>query len=230
MAKRDVVDAVSTVLAVLAMVLQVLLALVAVIGLAALVSRRGRRALVEARETLLGSELWFAWVVAFAATAGSLFFSEYADFIPCRLCWFQRIAMYPLAVVLLVAALRRDRRAGVQYAVAFPIAGVAVAAYHIYIEQHPEAESAACRRRRALRDEVDQRVRLRDDPRALGHRVRGDPRAAGDGVVARTRTHRRGRTARPARRELEAEARQRPALRATKRATIRMSSPESMLE
>ena len=42
--------------------------------------------------------LWIAFLVAATATAGSLYFSEVADFVPCRLCWFQRIAMYPLAV------------------------------------------------------------------------------------------------------------------------------------
>ena len=53
--------------------------------------------------------LWIAFLVAATCMAGSLYFSEVADFVPCRLCWFQRIAMYPLAVILLVAAIRRDR-------------------------------------------------------------------------------------------------------------------------
>ena len=39
--------------------------------------------------------------------AGSLYFSEVANYVPCRLCWFQRIAMYPLAVILLIAASAR---------------------------------------------------------------------------------------------------------------------------
>jgi disulfide bond formation protein DsbB len=78
------------------------------------------------------------------ATLGSLYFSEIADFIPCRLCWFQRIAMYPLAVILLIGALRKDVRGAALYALPFPIAGALVSAYHIYIENHPEAESAGC--------------------------------------------------------------------------------------
>lgn len=53
--------------------------------------------------------LWLAWLVASGATAGSLYFSEIADFVPCRLCWFQRICMFPLAGILLVAAIRQDR-------------------------------------------------------------------------------------------------------------------------
>ena len=52
-----------------------------------------------------------AAVVAVVATAGSLYFSEVADFVPCRLCWFQRICMYPLVAVLVVGAMLRDRNA-----------------------------------------------------------------------------------------------------------------------
>src|SRR3954449_3294771 len=92
-------DAVATGLAALAILLQVLLVGLALLGLAALVSRPARRALVEVRETLLGGELWIAWAIALTATLGSLYFSEIAHFEPCRLCWFQRICMYPLAVV-----------------------------------------------------------------------------------------------------------------------------------
>lgn len=83
--------------------------------------------------------LWIAFLVAGVATAGSLYFSEVADFIPCRLCWFQRIAMYPLAVILLVAAIRRDR--SVQwYAVPVAAAGACVSIYHYLIEWNPDLE------------------------------------------------------------------------------------------
>ncbi len=112
---------------------------------AALVLPAARRALGWVRETLQGSELWIAFAIALTSVAGSLFFSEHAGFIPCRLCWFQRIAMYPLVIILFVAAIRRDRRGGVWYAIAFPVLGAGVALYHLYIEAHPEAESAGCR-------------------------------------------------------------------------------------
>ena len=82
---------------------------------------------------------------ALVATLGSLFYSEVANFIPCRLCWFQRIAMYPLAVILFAAALRRDVRGAVLYAIWFPIVGALIAAWHIYIQINPEAESAVCK-------------------------------------------------------------------------------------
>ena len=132
-------------LAALAVVAQAALAALVLLALAALVSERARGWLRELRATLAGTELWLAWAVAAVATAGSLFFSEYSDFVPCRLCWFQRIGMYPLAAVLLVAALRRDARGGPLYALPLPILGSLVAIYHIYIEIHPEAETASCR-------------------------------------------------------------------------------------
>jgi disulfide bond formation protein DsbB len=59
-------------------------------------------------ESMREYELWFAFTVALVATLGSLYLSEVAHFEPCRLCWYQRIAMYPLALILGIAAARRD--------------------------------------------------------------------------------------------------------------------------
>jgi len=140
-----VTDAVATAFAALAVLLQVLLIIVALTALASLAFGAARRALTEMRDTLLGGELWLAWAVALVATLGSLYFSEVAHFEPCRLCWFQRIAMYPLAVLLLGVALRRDVRDGVLYALPFPVAGMTVAGYHEYVTYHPAAESEGCR-------------------------------------------------------------------------------------
>jgi disulfide bond formation protein DsbB len=138
-------EALSIAFAVLAVGLQALLVLLAIVGLLSLVWRPARTVLREVRDTLLGGELWIAWGIAAIATIGSLWYSEAAEFVPCRLCWFQRIAMYPLAVLLLVAAIRRDTRAGVYYAFVFPIAGALVSAYHLYIEANPDAESEGCK-------------------------------------------------------------------------------------
>src|SRR5687768_15260869 len=94
------------------------------------------------RETVAGSELWIGFVVALIATAGSLYFSEVAHFVPCKLCWFQRIAMYPL-VLLALPALRHDRRAA-QYLLPLPIVGFAVAAWHMLVERGVVAEAESC--------------------------------------------------------------------------------------
>ena len=65
-------------------------------------------------------------------------------FVPCTLCWYQRILMYPLAIILLVGLLRGDR--GVfAYVLPFSIAGIGVSTYH-YLLQKTEifASSAVC--------------------------------------------------------------------------------------
>ena len=131
-------------LAALAILAQVAALAVVVLIVAVTVSARARTAFAGSWSTLSRQAVWLAWAVAAVATVGSLYFSEIADYLPCRLCWFQRIAMYPLAIVLLVGALLRDRRVTL-YAAAFPLIGAAFSIYHIYIEVNPEAESAACR-------------------------------------------------------------------------------------
>ncbi len=93
--------------------------------------------------TLAPMGLWLAFLVAAAATAGSLYFSEVAHFTPCRLCWFQRIAMYPLAATLFVAAIRKDRAAR-WYVLPQAVIGLGVAAYHYLIEWYPNLEKTAC--------------------------------------------------------------------------------------
>src|SRR5690242_9973413 len=52
--------------------------------------------------------LLLAWLVSMVATLGSLYFSEIRGFIPCDLCWFQRIFMYPLTIILGVGAFQND--------------------------------------------------------------------------------------------------------------------------
>jgi disulfide bond formation protein DsbB len=84
-----------------------------------------------------------ASAVAIVSLLGSLYFSEVADFPPCRLCWFQRIAMYPLAVILPIAAFRRDRQVR-WYALPLAVAGGAVSIYHVLVERFPSLESGAC--------------------------------------------------------------------------------------
>jgi disulfide bond formation protein DsbB len=86
---------------------------------------------------------WLAFLVAATSTLGSLYFSEIAEFTPCRLCWFQRIAMYPLSVVLLVGAIRKD--AAVRwYAGPLAAIGAGVSAYHTLIEWRPALDTGAC--------------------------------------------------------------------------------------
>jgi disulfide bond formation protein DsbB len=77
--------------------------------------------------------LYFAWIVSVAATLGSLFLSEVMKFIPCELCWFQRIFMYPLVILLGLACYRGDR-AIARYALPLSVTGGLISLYH-YGEQ-----------------------------------------------------------------------------------------------
>ena len=78
---------------------------------------------------LNGILLYIAWIVALVATVGSLFFSEVMQLPPCVLCWYQRIAMYPLVLVLGVGILTRDARVKA-YALPLVLVGLAVSIYH----------------------------------------------------------------------------------------------------
>lgn len=95
------------------------------------------------RHQLYRVQLPLAALVATTTTLGSLWFSESAGWVPCRFCWFQRIFMYSSAVVLVVAAIRRDR--GVKWYVV-PLAGIGIllSAWHILIEHRIVEESASC--------------------------------------------------------------------------------------
>ena len=73
--------------------------------------------------------LFAAWGIALTATHGALFLGEVMGMTPCLLCWYQRIFMFPLAVVLGIAAFAEDRR-GAVYALPLALGGTAVAGYH----------------------------------------------------------------------------------------------------
>ncbi|HSK24343.1 MAG TPA: disulfide bond formation protein B [Egicoccus sp.] len=92
---------------------------------------------------LAEAALPLAAAVAIVATGGSLYLSEVAGYIPCALCWYQRIAMYPLVVVVGVAALRRDLTV---WLTALPLAviGAAIAAWHVAVERVPDLGSGVC--------------------------------------------------------------------------------------
>lgn len=102
-----------------------------------------RRRTTSPFEALRGSTLWLAAGVAIVATLGSLYLSESVGLIPCKLCWYQRIAMYPLAVILPIAAFRKDDRARLYVAV-LAAAGAVVATYHRFIQAFPDLDSGSC--------------------------------------------------------------------------------------
>ncbi|OGF23898.1 hypothetical protein A3H66_01205 [Candidatus Falkowbacteria bacterium RIFCSPLOWO2_02_FULL_45_21] len=64
---------------------------------------------------------------------GSLFYPEIAQYAVCRLCWYQRIFMYPQAILLGLAAWRQDKNIAL-YSIILSAFGALIAAYHYYIQ------------------------------------------------------------------------------------------------
>ena len=83
--------------------------------------------------------LYIALLAAWIALLGSLYFSEVKGFLPCDLCWIQRILMYPLSVILTVGLLRRDENLPL---LVLPLStlGVFVALYHYLLEKTNESD------------------------------------------------------------------------------------------
>ncbi len=73
--------------------------------------------------------IFVSWLVAAISTLGSLFFSEVMELVPCVLCWYQRIFMFPLAMILLMALHPLDTRV-VRYALPLAVIGLIFTLYH----------------------------------------------------------------------------------------------------
>lgn len=115
------------------------LALVWGLRIGALASPRVRNTWETLADGLHASGLALGALVAGVATAGSLYLSEGGHLVPCRLCWFQRTMMYPLAVILLVAALRGDWSIR-PYALTLALIGAAISTWHYLVEWFPDLE------------------------------------------------------------------------------------------
>ncbi|WP_047982408.1 MULTISPECIES: disulfide oxidoreductase [Ornithinibacillus] len=77
--------------------------------------------------------LYLAWLVSVIATLGSLYFSEIRGFIPFELCWYQRILMYPLSLLLGIATFQNELSIR-KYVLPMAIIGWSISLYH-YLEQ-----------------------------------------------------------------------------------------------
>lgn len=94
----------------------------------------------EKQDALGGLLPYAVWIVALVATGGSLFFSEVMELPPCVLCWYQRIAMYPLVIIVAVGIVLGDRL-WKWYALPLAIVGFAISVYHnlLYYGLIPES-------------------------------------------------------------------------------------------
>lgn len=75
------------------------------------------------------------FVVSAFATIGSLTLSEVLNFIPCKLCWYQRILMYPIALISFVALITNERIK--KYILTLSVIGILIAGYHILLQFLP---------------------------------------------------------------------------------------------
>src|SRR3990172_3183057 len=78
------------------------------------------------------------FIISLVATSGSLYLSEIAHFEPCKLCWYQRIFMYPLPIIFVVAICKKLKDVW-QYVLPLSIIGGLIAIYHYYLQINPEA-------------------------------------------------------------------------------------------
>jgi disulfide bond formation protein DsbB len=77
---------------------------------------------------------YLALVTAWVAMLGSLYFSEVRGLVPCGLCWFQRIILYPLTLVIAVGVLRRDKGLPL-YVLPLTLLGIVVSTYHYLVQK-----------------------------------------------------------------------------------------------
>lgn len=97
------------------------------------------------KQTIRENGHHLSWVVALTATLGSLYFSEIMMFTPCKLCWYQRILMYPLVIILGIAAVRKERHMYL-YVLPMSIWGWGISLYHYLMQKTDwfKTGAAAC--------------------------------------------------------------------------------------
>lgn len=83
--------------------------------------------------------LYFVWVIASIGVLGSLYFSEIQHLEPCSLCWYQRIAIYPLAIIMGIAAFQGFYKI-VPYVMPLAVLGIVFASYQVAIQQLPSLQ------------------------------------------------------------------------------------------
>jgi disulfide bond formation protein DsbB len=136
------VDVTTNFFLVLTLAADAVVAIALVSAIAALVSPGARVTVISFARSVAPQSVAFAWIVATVTTLGSLYYSEHAGFVPCELCWYQRIVMYPLVIVLGVAALRRDRWVWIT-ALVFVVVGAPLSLYHWLVERVPAFEETS---------------------------------------------------------------------------------------
>lgn len=86
--------------------------------------------------------LYIAWIQALIGTMASLYYSEILKLAPCILCWYQRIFLYPMVIILAVGISRKDKNVP-HYVLPMSIAGTIIAFYHYLLQLGIIPESLA---------------------------------------------------------------------------------------
>jgi disulfide bond formation protein DsbB len=129
--------------AVLALIADAMVLVVVMGFLLTRTSAASREQWTRFRDGVTPFALHLAWVVAMLATLGSLYLSQIAGLTPCEFCWFQRICMYPLSLLLGIAAFRGDLSLAKRYFLPMSIVGAMLAIYHYQLE-HIVGEPTVC--------------------------------------------------------------------------------------
>lgn len=132
-----------TFLSLLALVCLAFLVVVVPVSLWSLVRGKVPTSLQPIREGLAEAALPMAFAVALVTTLGSLWLSQVEKLPPCELCWFQRIFMYPNAIILGIAMFRRDVSVR-WYSLPLVVVGAAISTYHYLLERFPDNISYEC--------------------------------------------------------------------------------------
>jgi disulfide bond formation protein DsbB len=86
---------------------------------------------------------YLAFGTALTAMLGSLYYSDIAGFVPCTLCWYQRILMYPLTLITLVGIIKQDQLL-FNYVLPFSVIGMGVSTYHYLTQLGVISHSTVC--------------------------------------------------------------------------------------
>lgn len=87
--------------------------------------------------------LFLGFLVALAATSGSLFYSDIMGYTPCKLCWYQRIFMYPQVILFLIAFRTKRNSSIIWNSLILSVIGGLIAGYH-YLLQIGALSGAGC--------------------------------------------------------------------------------------
>jgi disulfide bond formation protein DsbB len=137
------VETVTLLFAMLALVTNALVVLFTIVAVGARFSGGAAGIRDALWDRLAPSALPLAALIGLTAMLGSLYYSEIKHYVPCSLCWYQRIAMYPLPIVLAIAAWKGDDRIR-RYVIPLALVGSVISIYHYQLEWFPSQTSVAC--------------------------------------------------------------------------------------